>query len=140
MRGIVLCAFSPSTRKLIGTSRQPNRNRPRFAITSSVIAFARAWAYALSCGRNTKPDPEVAILEKLVPQPLYLGSQYFVRDLRHNPRAVPCLRIRVHRAAMGEMAERIDPVPQHSVGPFSMDRSDETDAAGIVFEFRRIKG
>ena len=85
--------------------------------------------------QKDEADPEVALLEELVAEPLHLRHQDLVGDLRHDARAVAGLRIGIHGAAMGQMAERLDAVSQHLVGAFSMDGSDEPDPAGVVFEF-----
>ena len=85
------------------------------------------------------PHREVALVKELVAELLDDRLENLVGDLGRNARAVARLHVRIHRAAMGQIAQRLERVFQHLVRALSTDLRDETDAAGVVFKVRRIQ-
>ena len=89
--------------------------------------------------QKEKPHAEIGFLEKAMPELLDLGREKLVGNLRGHARAVARLGIGIHRAAMRQIAERLERIFQHLVRALSADLRDKADAARIMFEVRRIK-
>ena len=88
---------------------------------------------------ETEAHAEVGVLINVVPKAADFLAQDGVGKLREQSRAVAGLGVGVERAAVAEVAKRLDAVLEHPVGAFAADVSDEPDAAGIVLVLGLIK-
>ena len=86
--------------------------------------------------QENEAHAQVLVFIQMMPQPADLLAENLVRQLGQQPRAVAGLGVGVERAAVAEVAERLEPVAQHEVGTRPVDLGDKPDAAGIVFVFR----
>ena len=89
--------------------------------------------------QKDEADAEVLVLIKMVAQAARFLAEDFVGKLREQARAVAGFGVGVERAAMPQVAERLDAVLEDPVGAFAADVGDEADPAGIVLERGLIK-
>ena len=89
--------------------------------------------------QEEEPDAEVLVLVQVVAAFADLRAQDVVRELGQQPRAVARLGVGVERAAVDEVAKRLDAVAQHAVRAHAADVGDEPGAAGVVFVFRSVE-
>ena len=90
--------------------------------------------------KEHEPNAQVCIVVEGVPEFRELFAKELVRNLRHHTRAISGFGVRVHRSAVGHVAFRSEPMSQDSIGSFTVDRGNKTDATRIVFLFRPIEG
>jgi hypothetical protein len=79
------------------------------------------------------PTPRSRFAKKFVPEPGDLRDKDLVRDLRHHPRAISRLCVRVDCAAVCEAAKRLQSITKHLIRPLTVDLRDETYTARVMF-------
>ena len=89
-------------------------------------------------GHEHDAHGEVGVLDELAPELLDLAAEERVRDLGQHAGAVAGFRVGVERAAVGEVAKRLDGVIQDPELFLARDVRDEPDAAGVVLELGTI--
>ena len=82
--------------------------------------------------QKDEADSKVAVVVEVMAELGHLGSEYLVRDLRQDARAVAGLCVGVERTAVREVAERLQSVTQDLVRALPADVRDEPSAARVV--------
>jgi hypothetical protein len=86
------------------------------------------------------PNAEITLVVQMVAELDHFRHENLIRDLSGDPRAIASLRIRVERAAMHQIAERIDTEVQNFIRTNPADLGDKADAARVVFRLWTIEG
>ena len=136
--GWTATALGPSALLSVGTSRQPMRRCPSSATirsnSSTIAARLSAW-----CGRKTSPAPYRARFRQLPAEPAGFLAQEAVRHLNQDAGAVAGVDFTAAGAAVFEVDEHLQGLPDDRVRPASLHVRHEPDAAGVVLMSRVIQ-
>ena len=130
--GSTAAAEAPTRRSSVGKSRQPSSVCPSswtiFSMSASMVARADG-----SRGRNTHPAAVLAGGRQLDAEIARLLAEKLVRHLNEDAGAVAGVDLAAARAAMQEVDEQLQRLPDDAVRAHAFDVDDEPDATGVFF-------